>query len=497
MAMAIGKIALPEKMDLVQQGSHIEIVRRWFDSEFVVIGMIGMVLGWIVFGHLPWNHVLNSLTNDFPSVAFHMAFALAAIWTMYYGAAGSINRTRISVSPDRISVRHGPLPWLGNRQQETANLKQFYVQAKLGAKGRVSRYEVFALTRSNEAINLVNGPRLSSMQASYIQQELERLVRIRNADSGTAETARAGLVIFAGGAGLEIVKRWFDHNRTVGMSVFSMVWMGGMGYMSWAWYTARGTRPLWPINPNLAVMPLAIDALLLAVGILLAYRAAAEWLNRTRITVNHEMLSVRHGPVPWWGNFEAAVSGLKELQVRKSRWGLGSGGGRPIYKHEVHAAMADGRSRKLVGGFDSQGQAERVKEEIEKYLGLGPDLTEPKTRPRDANDVIRKYTATKGNSRLGLVFVYLFGFGALAAGIFFIASVVELNNRGFAAAHQLIRFLLGLLLLAFGSMLLGAATRRLSDRVVMALYIAIPVLLVTLMLLSAIFGTGFVHVRTR
>ena len=93
----------------------------------------------------------------------------------------------------------------------------------------------------------------------------------------------------------------------------------------------------------------------------------------------------------------------------------------------------------------------------------------------------------------GVYTTYLFGLGALASGIFFIVSVVGLNSSGFAVAHQLIRFLLGLLLLAFGSMLLGAATRLLSDRVVMALYIAIPVLFVTLMLLSAIFGTGFGH----
>jgi len=482
-------------MQLARQGSHIEIVRRWFDPEFLVFGMVGVFLGWVVFGHLSWIHVFDSLATDVPSAVFHMAFALAAVWAMYYGAAGAINRTRISVGPDRISVRHGPLPWLGNKQLATANLRQFYMQAKLGAKGRVSRYEVFALTRSNEAIRLVNGPRLGSMQASFIQQELERLVRTGDAVSGAAEAVKAGLVIRAGGSGLEIAKRWFDSNRTVGMSVFALVWMGGTGYMSWAWYTARGTRPLWPINPDLAVMPLAIDAVLLAVGILFAYRAAAEWLNRTRITVNHEMLSVRHGPVPWPGDVELAVSGLKELQVRKSRWGQGRGGGRPIYKHEVHAAMADGRSRKLVGGFDSQGQAQRVKEEIESYLDLGPGpgSTEPKTRPRNASDVARKYASKKGNSRLALVLAGLFGIGALVGGLAAIASVVELNHLGFAVAHQLIRFLFGLLLLVFGAMFLGAATRSLSDRVAMILFIAIPVLFVVLIFLSAVFGTGIGH----
>lgn len=399
--MAVGKIALPEKMQLVQQGSHIEIVRRWFDPEFLVFGMVGIFLGWVVFGYLSWIHIFNSLANDFPSAVLPMVFASAAIWLMYYGAAGSINRTRISVSRDRISVRHGPLPWPGNRQLETTNIKQFYIQAKRGAKGRISRYEVFALSRSHEAIKLVNGPRLSSMQASYIQQELERLVRTGNEVSGAVGAAKAGLVILAGASGLEIVKRWFDDNRTVGMTVFAMVWMGGMGYMSWSWYTRRGTRPLWPVSADLAVMPLLIDALLLAVGVFMAWRAAAEWLNRTRITVNRQMLSVRNGPVPWSGNFELPVSSLKELQVRKSRWGLGSGQGRrPVYKHEVHASMTDGRSRKLVGGFDSQGQAERVKEEIEKYLGVGtgPGSPEPKTRPRDASDVIRKYSPGKGTS---------------------------------------------------------------------------------------------------
>jgi hypothetical protein len=369
--MATEKIALPENMELIQHGSYSEIARRWFDQKFVVFGGCGIFLSWVVFGHVPSESVFHPMLADFPDSFFPLAMASAGAWLIYYGAAGSINRTRIFISADSISVRHGPLPWLGNRQLRLADMKCLYVRVKHENRGNASRYIVHALTKSGKALTLVGGPNLSSMQASYIQQELERIVPALKEDAASVDAAtEEGLVIRVRSSGIEIVKRWFC-DRTIGMTVFAIVWLAFIGFLSWKWFTLRGTRPLWPLTPDLDAMPVVIDAVLLMVGILYAYRAAAEWLNRTRLTVNRETLSVRHGPVPWPGNIDLAVSNIKEFQVKQSRWGLPRGYGRgPSFKHQIQAVTTDGKSLKLAGGFTSPIDAHRVKQGIEHYLAL-------------------------------------------------------------------------------------------------------------------------------
>ncbi len=367
--MATEKIDRPRNIELIQHGSYSEIVRRWFDLVFVVVGVIGIFLSWLVFGHVSPDSVFHPVLADSPGSFFPLAIASAGAWLIYFGAAGSINRTRLFINHDSISVRNGPLPWSGNRQLRLADLKCLYVKAKHENRGNASRYIVHALTKSGMSLSLVGGPNLSCVQAAYIQQELERIVPALKVDAASVDAAAAeGLVIRVHGSGIEIVRRWFC-DRTVGMTVFAIVWLTFVGFLSWKWLTLGRTRPLWPIDTGFDLLPLVINTVFLAVGILYAYRAATEWLNRTHITVNREMLSVRHGPLPWPGNKVVAVAEIRQLHATRSRWVSGSSRNR-TYKFDLLAETQDGRRIKLTGGFESEGQAASVKHGIEKYLSL-------------------------------------------------------------------------------------------------------------------------------
>ena len=490
------KLELPERMEIIRQGGQIDIVRKWFQIEAVLVGVFGAYVGWkmsdwTIFNHTSWDSAFQELVKGFPFSALPLIFACAAIWMVYFGVAGLVNRTRITLSLDGISVRHGPLPWPGNIRQERANLKQFYVK-KTFERGVLSRYKVQALLRNGEVFTVVNGPGMSSKQASYIQQALRRAFRTGDADLRDAVIAEAGLTMHREGANLEIVKRWFNQT-TIGVAVFSAIWLVGTSWITWSWHTRFGKIPLWPINTDgIHGLVLLIQSILVGAGVVMAYRAAADWLNRTRVTLSRERLSVRHGPVPWPGNMVIAVSSIKELQLKQSSWGRRAGtGSQLIRKHEVHAVLTDGRSRKLVGGFDTGGQAQQLKQAIEGFLGLAP------VQPGPQSSVASEGISQSNASLVARVMASVFGLLAIAGGIYLIASVGELNRDGATVMSQVIRGLFAAWPLCVGILFVGVANNLKGDRASIFLFCAAFISGAAFFLLLFIYGAKPRYVTSR
>jgi hypothetical protein len=113
---------------------------------------------------------------------FPLIHVAVGVGITYTALAGWINRTRITVDQGRISVRHGPLPWLGNKDLDGSNVKQLYSKEKVsrGRNSSTTTYEVHALTASGKNEKLLSGLETSE-QALYIEQEIERYFRIEDA----------------------------------------------------------------------------------------------------------------------------------------------------------------------------------------------------------------------------------------------------------------------------------------------------------------------------
>jgi hypothetical protein len=172
------ELGLPDKLELRHEGSGIEIIRKWFGWR--VLMMTGFAVFWNVF-LVSWYSIAlpsgNMMMTLFPLIHVAVGVGIA------YGAlAGWVNTTRIRVDQGRIAVRHGPLPWLGNKDLDGSTLKQLYSKEKI-SRGRNSTtvtYEVHALTANGRNEKLLSGLE-SSEQALYIEQEIERYFRIEDA----------------------------------------------------------------------------------------------------------------------------------------------------------------------------------------------------------------------------------------------------------------------------------------------------------------------------
>ena len=178
------ELGLPDKLELRNQGTGIEIVRKWFGWK--VILTTAFAVFWCGFLFM-WYSMVFAFGNLFGRESAFMALfplihVAVGIGVSYTALAGWINKTRITVDQGRLSVRHGPLPWLGNKDLDGTTLKQLYSKEKI-SRGRNSTsvtYEVHALTSSGRNEKLLSGLETSE-QALYIEQEIERYFRIEDA----------------------------------------------------------------------------------------------------------------------------------------------------------------------------------------------------------------------------------------------------------------------------------------------------------------------------
>ena len=170
-------LGLPDKLELRNQGAGIEIVRTWFGWQVIVTTAFAVFWnGFLFFWYSMAFATGNAMMTLFPLI--HVAVGVGVT----YGAlAGWVNRTRITVDQGRISVRHGPLPWLGNKDLDGSNLNSSTEREDLPRPRSTSvKYEVHALTTSGKNEKLLSGLETSE-QALYIEQEIERYFRIEDA----------------------------------------------------------------------------------------------------------------------------------------------------------------------------------------------------------------------------------------------------------------------------------------------------------------------------
>lgn len=172
-------VGLPEKLELFHRGSHIEIVWTWFGWQIVV--MTAFAIAWDGFLVNWYLNVVPQSGNQM-AMYFPLVHVAVGIGITYYVVAGWLNRTRITVGNGKVAVRHRPIPWFGNTDIDTSNLKQLYTKENIRRSrngNRYSTYEVRAVTRDGRNARLVSGFHTSE-QALGVEQEIEKYLGIKD-----------------------------------------------------------------------------------------------------------------------------------------------------------------------------------------------------------------------------------------------------------------------------------------------------------------------------
>ncbi len=153
---------LPKQMHVKRRYNQVEITYNWFRLSNILITVLAaaVAFGGGYFGDIPF--VIRSLI---------------AVLLMYVAIAGWVNKTRILITDQHISVSYFPLPWVGAKTIDTEAVKKLYNQKKTFMS--FGGHAVLIVSDGVEDLKLVGGF-VDKKQAVYVQQEIERYLGIDN-----------------------------------------------------------------------------------------------------------------------------------------------------------------------------------------------------------------------------------------------------------------------------------------------------------------------------
>ena len=170
---------LPDRIEVLDYGSHIEITRRWLGWHVPILTVLTVLWFVALFGDKSWLTSSDAFIQ-FASAMVSLAFGAVGIAVSYFILASFFNRTIISVSRELVSVRHGPLPWIGRQGIKVSNIKRLGVQTGPDDAERHAHryYTVNIMTSDNRNIRILSGLN-SREQALYIEQQIEKYLRVK------------------------------------------------------------------------------------------------------------------------------------------------------------------------------------------------------------------------------------------------------------------------------------------------------------------------------
>ena len=182
------EVPLPEKFRLEKDGGGIRISWRWFTPAAVFLAFFAVV----------WNGFLIAFfgmaaASGAPGVffLFPLIHVAVGVGIGYFALASFLNTTTVSVGGGTVAVRHGPLPWFGNRVLTGREVDQLFCAQKVshGKHGVSVTHEVNAVLKAGKRLTLLKGLQLD--QALFVEQRLERQLGIKDRAVG-GEVRRDG-----------------------------------------------------------------------------------------------------------------------------------------------------------------------------------------------------------------------------------------------------------------------------------------------------------------
>ncbi|MCK6447327.1 MAG: hypothetical protein L6Q99_13130 [Planctomycetes bacterium] len=172
------KVSLPPKVSVREFADGVELTLRWFSP--VVWFLVFFVIAWdgfLVF----WYSIALREEAPWIMAVFPIAHLAIGVGLTYFVVATFLNRTTVTATRDRLRVRHGPLPWLGNVELARDDVEQLYCKERVhrGKRSTSVSYDLCARVKSGPTVRVLRSAS-DAEQALYFEQTLERALGIRD-----------------------------------------------------------------------------------------------------------------------------------------------------------------------------------------------------------------------------------------------------------------------------------------------------------------------------
>lgn len=175
---------LPKRISLEDAGDSVVIRRRWF--TWAILFFVFFCAFWdgitLVFVVEAVRKIVAGDTGGWAMLLFISGHMAIGAGLTYYTLATLFNTTTIRISATELTIRHGPVPWFGQRTLDPAQVKQLFVERKVhrGKNGSVSySYRLHAILLDDQRVKLLSGI-TDENQARFLEHTMERFLAIQD-----------------------------------------------------------------------------------------------------------------------------------------------------------------------------------------------------------------------------------------------------------------------------------------------------------------------------
>lgn len=186
------RVPMPRGIEVDDRGSDLRLSRRWFTP--MALFLVFFCAAWDAFLVFWYGMALTQKEVPWLMVVFPIGHLAVGVGLSYFTLCLFLNRTVVSIAGGLLTVRHGPLPWPGNRELPVDDLEQLYCEEVIsrGKNGTSRTWKVHALDRRGAQVTLLSGLD-DRTQARFIEQTVEEWLEIedRPVEGEDAEGRRA------------------------------------------------------------------------------------------------------------------------------------------------------------------------------------------------------------------------------------------------------------------------------------------------------------------
>ncbi|HIH44812.1 MAG TPA: hypothetical protein HA257_07015 [Candidatus Methanoperedenaceae archaeon] len=170
-------ITLPDGVSIRKDILGMMITRRWFRRSILFLTLFTLFWDGVVLS-IYWSSIVSGQYNTAMSGSLH---AIIGIFLTYYVLTGYFNKTYISVNPQSISIRNGPIPALGNKSIGARDVRQLYSKENIQSsrRGISYTYDLYAINSQGKHAKLLSGLE-NAEQVLYIEQQMESFLHIKD-----------------------------------------------------------------------------------------------------------------------------------------------------------------------------------------------------------------------------------------------------------------------------------------------------------------------------
>ncbi|MEZ5326002.1 MAG: hypothetical protein R3F19_13205 [Verrucomicrobiales bacterium] len=171
------KAPMPKGFEVSDLGHDFILKRKWFSPALFF--MLFFCIFWNGF-MVVWHTIALSTGAWFMSL-FGIIHTAVGIGVAYGTLAGFMNTTEIKVGRGNLSLRHGPVPWKGNKEIPAHTVKQLYCKEKItnSKNGTHTRYSIEIILEGDKRDTLIKGLE-EAEQALFVEQQLEERLGIKD-----------------------------------------------------------------------------------------------------------------------------------------------------------------------------------------------------------------------------------------------------------------------------------------------------------------------------